>query len=81
MSGDLWLTYGAVYIVVWWLLLLMVLPWGVRPPDRPEPGHADSAPEKPHIGRKFLITTGLAAVVTPAVVWVVNQGLDLLRPL
>ena len=36
----------AVFVVVWWIVLFAVLPWGVRPPETLVPGQADSAP--PH---------------------------------
>ena len=35
-----------VYVIIWWLVLFMVLPWGNRPPDVVEDGHASSAPER-----------------------------------
>lgn len=53
----------AVYLVVWWIVLFTVLPWGVRPPDDPGPGHVQSAPANPRLRLKFAATTVLAAVV------------------
>jgi len=35
----------------------------VRVPDEPAPGHATSAPEKPMIGRKLLVTTPISTVI------------------
>ena len=61
-----------VYIIVWWMLWFMVLPWGVRAPERVEPGHADSAPERPMLRRKVWITTALAALVW-ALFWVIYE--------
>ena len=55
-----WLTGVMAYVIIWWLVLFTVLPWGVRVPDDPEPGHATSAPEKPMMGRKALVTTAIA---------------------
>ena len=55
-----------VYAITWWVVLFMVLPFGVRPADTPTAGHAPSAPVKPRIRRKFLITTLISAAV-----WVV----------
>ena len=52
-----------VYVVLWWLVLFTVLPWGVRVPDQAEPGHATSAPSNPRLVRKLIITTLIAAVV------------------
>lgn len=56
----------AIYFVIWWTALFVVLPFGVRTQsDRDEviPGTADSAPAVPHLGRKVLATTALATVV------------------
>jgi predicted secreted protein len=75
-----WFSTGIVFVVVWWLVLFMVLPFGARPPDEVEPGMAASAPAKPRIGLKFLITTLIAAVLTALVLWLINSGLIQLRP-
>jgi len=53
----------AVYVVVWWIVLFAVLPWGARPSERPEKGHADSAPENPRILLKAFVTTIVAFIV------------------
>jgi len=55
----------AVYFVIWWLVIFMVLPWGVKTIDAEdvEKGQAPSAPEKPHILKKFAVTTVLAGFV------------------
>jgi predicted secreted protein len=53
----------AVYFVIWWIVLFAVLPWGVKVPDNPEPGHATSAPEQPMLVRKALWTSFIAAIV------------------
>jgi predicted secreted protein len=58
-----WLSGILVYLVVWWLVIFMVLPWGVKPPDNPEPGHATSAPDRPMLWRKIAITSVITAVV------------------
>ena len=63
-----------VYVVLWWIVLFTVLPWGVRPPDNPEPGHATGAPEKPRILLKFAVTTLISAVLFAAVYWFIDQG-------
>jgi predicted secreted protein len=52
-----------VYVMIWVVVLFLVLPWGVRLPDKIEQGHADSAPEHPYIGLKFLATSFLSTLL------------------
>ncbi len=47
-----WFESLVAFIVIWWLVLFMVLPWGVRIPDKAEPGHATSAPVRPRLWLK-----------------------------
>lgn len=58
-----WFTGMVVYLLLWWLTLFAVLPWGNDPETRPETGHAPSAPAVPRLRLKFLITTGIAAMI------------------
>jgi len=57
-----WFTGVLVYVIIWWLVLFMVLPWGALPPETPETGHEPGAPARPRLWRKALVTTLLAAV-------------------
>ncbi len=52
-----------IYAVSWWMVLFMVLPWGVRMAEKPSPGHAASAPVNARIRRKLLITSVIALIV------------------
>ena len=52
-----------VYVMIWVVVLFLVLPWGVRLPDHRGLGHASSAPENPHMGLKFLVTSILSALL------------------
>jgi len=61
-----------VYTCIWWMVLFCVLPWGVRAPEQPPPGHAPSAPERPRIARKMAITTAVATTIF-AVVFVIIE--------
>lgn len=56
-----------VFLVCWWMVFFMVLPWGIK--GHHETGEAiddgidPGSPIKANIGRKMLITTGIATVV------------------
>jgi predicted secreted protein len=69
-----WTSISAIFFIVWWMVLFMVLPFGVKREENPEPGHATGAPVKPMLVRKAIITTVLAAVVTAIVVAMLNAG-------
>jgi predicted secreted protein len=75
-----WFATGVTFVIVWWLVLFMVLPFGASPPDEVEPGMAPSAPERPRMGLKIAITTVIAAVLTALVLWLLQSGLIQLRP-
>ena len=49
----------AVFVVIWWLTLFMVLPWGVTRVQQEDllPGEDPGAPAKPKLLKKFIITT------------------------
>lgn len=65
-----------VYIVTWWIVIFAVLPWGNNdPPDQVEQGHATSAPARPKLVLKFLITTIVSAIIWIAIDQAVRHGL------
>ena len=68
----------AIYFVIWWLVLFMVLPFGIRSHDESgtpvEDGHDAGAPVNPMLARKALITTGLATVLFAIVYGVISHG-------
>ena len=65
-----WVGTGITFIITWWMVFFMALPWGVRRQDDPEPGHEAGAPENPRLWLKVGVTTGLAFVIT-VFAWVV----------
>ena len=60
-----------VYILLWWWVFLMALPFGAKAPDAIEAGHATSAPAKPMLWRKVLITTVIAGILFAIVYWII----------
>ncbi len=57
----------AIYFVVWWIVLFAVLPWGVRTQEEEGEvvmGSPSSAPARPRLLFKALVTSTAAAVVT-----------------
>lgn len=67
----------AIFFVVWWTSLFAVLPWGVRSQLESAdvtPGTEPGAPVRPHLLRKVLATTVIAALATALVVYLATSG-------
>jgi len=62
-----WTNAVVLFVIVWWVTFLMALPFGVHPPERPDPGHAESAPERPLLWIKAVAATAVAGAVTAIV--------------
>jgi predicted secreted protein len=69
-----WFTGVLVYCMVWVVVLLTVLPWGVRTPDAPGAGHEPGAPERPLLLKKFIVTTLIAAALWGVIYLVIDRG-------
>lgn len=66
----------AIYFVVWWLCLFVVLPFGVRSQAEAGPvtdGTEPGAPQKPRLLIKLLVTTVLAGVIVALLFWALSN--------
>ena len=68
-----------VYILLWWWVLFMVLPFGAKAPEIVEKGHATSAPERPRLVKKMLITSVIALVLWFGVNAIIQSGIFAFR--
>ena len=62
------LAFGfAIYFIVWWIVLFAILPFGVRTSEEAgeekSPGFAESAPHRPQLLAKMLVTTVISAII------------------
>lgn len=59
------ITFLAVFFIVWWVTLFAVLPIGVTTDatDDANPGTAGSAPDRPRMGFKVLLTTAISLLI------------------
>jgi predicted secreted protein len=64
-----------VFVLVWWVVLFMVLPWGVRHPEEAEAGHEPGAPVNPRVWVKLAVTTVVASVISGIIYWVILADL------
>ena len=70
----------AIYFVVWWICLFVVLPWGIKTQDDEGEvvlGTTSSAPVRPQLAKKFLATTILAAIILAGMQLIVVSGITL----
>jgi predicted secreted protein len=74
-----WVSAIVVYVIIWWLVFFMTLPFGVKPPHEvgevAEPGHSDGAPVKPRLWLKAAITTGIAALLWGVAFYLITSDL------
>jgi predicted secreted protein len=62
------------YSVAWWLVLFMVLPFGIKAPEVPGKGHVPSAPKELNLKKKCLITSVLAIIPVLAFKYLYEAG-------
>ena len=53
----------AIYFIIWWLTLFVVLPFGVRRDTEIEEGNDPGAPARSRMWVKAAINTGVASVL------------------
>lgn len=78
-----WVAGLFVFVILWWLVLFTVLPWGIRPPEEGErePGEMAGAPRRPRIVLRLGITTAIAAVLWVVAYFVISSDLISFREL
>ena len=66
-----------VYIIIWWLVLFMVLPFGITrvDPDTLLPGQDPGSPAKGRMVLKLSITSGITTVLVGIYYFVATTGL------
>lgn len=71
-----WVSGLAIYFIVWWTVLFLVLPWGVQPLPAEDvaKGHSAGAPRHPRMWLKLAVTSLLAFVVWLGVYAIIVSG-------
>ncbi|PAY05548.1 hypothetical protein CK489_29715 [Bradyrhizobium sp. UFLA03-84] len=67
----------AVYFVLWWLVLFLTLPFGIRSQHEDgvgAPGTDPGAPILARMGRKLFLTTLISAVIFAIAMWAYYSG-------
>ena len=72
-------TAAVFFLISWWLIFFITLPFGVHRLRNPEPGMDQGAPERPRILIKAAVTTLAAGAITLALRWAMDNDLISLR--
>lgn len=79
-----WFSGIVVYVIIWWVLFFMSLPWGARSAhetgEAVEEGMAESAPLRPRLWLKAGVTSLLAALIWGAAYAIIGSDIWSLRP-
>ena len=72
-------TQIGIFVIVWWVVLFATLPLWLESPSEEEeeelePGIDPGAPINPNLGQKFLLTTGIAFVVSAILIALIQLG-------
>ena len=75
---------GAIvtYLILWWMVLFMVLPWGISrvDPDQLLPGEDPASPAKANMLKKLAATTIITFVLFGLVYLIITSGIISFRP-
>jgi predicted secreted protein len=77
-----WITHLAVYFVIWWITIFMVLPWGNEPigPEDVTKGQSAGAPKNPRLLFKAAINSVLAGLLWGVFFVIIHLDLITFRP-
>ena len=79
-----WFSGFVVYVILWWIVFFMALPWGVKAPhevgEEVGEGHAPSAPVHPRLWLKTAVVTVISAILWGVVYYVTVSDLISFRP-
>jgi predicted secreted protein len=70
-----WFQGIVAYVIIWWMVLFAVLPFGVRPLEKGDIGHAAGAPANPRLWLKAGATTLVATLLWLGFYALANSGL------
>ena len=61
-----------VYMMIWWVVIFAVLPWGVQREAQHVQGHDTGAPKKTYLVHKFIFTS----IISGFIWFIVNHFIE-----
>ena len=57
------------FMLCWWMVFYITLPFGFKTEDEPIKGQASSAPKNPKIKQKMILSSVLTVIITLIFYW------------
>tara|TARA_Y100000991_G_C21940358_1_gene335012 strand:- start:521 stop:733 length:213 start_codon:yes stop_codon:yes gene_type:complete len=67
------LTFLVIFVILWWLILFLILPIGVKKQESVKFGNDPGAPNNPMLKKKFLVTTIISFLLTCITLIIKNE--------
>lgn len=52
-----------LYALIWWTVIFLTLPFGIKAPEKPTTGHMHGAPVAANLKKKVIVTTILSFIL------------------
>ena len=62
-----------IFVIIWWLVLFLVLPFGIRNDDDVKLGNDPGAPKNPMLKKKIYLTTFISFVLSIVAAIIKNE--------
>ena len=67
------LTFAVIFVILWWLILFLLLPIGIKKQENVDVGNDPGAPKDPMLKKKFILTTIISFFITIIIIIVKNE--------
>ena len=62
-----------IFVIIWWLVLFVVLPFGIQRDENSIKGNDPDAPKNPMLKKKIYFTTIISIFLSILVSWIKNE--------
>ena len=62
-----------IFVIVWWLVLFIALPFGIKQEDKVKEGNDPGAPKNPMLKKKIVYTTIVSAIISIVISIIKNE--------
>ena len=62
-----------IFVIIWWLVLFVVLPFGIQKDDNVKDGNDPGAPKNPMLKKKIILTSVISFILSILVSVIKNE--------